>query len=429
MASTQQPSTDSRLPSKTTVGGSSSSSSPSSYTPSTTPSFSALYQVVLKSTSKSSLIGSEKPAAANVGDDDSTTDIDLSPCPKYAPLANADEPVAYEITRVLEQPPSDAVDWEKYLDVALFVGLVAIGYQLTSISAGWNWLGVFGGLLFNAGFTPFVLSLWALLTGTSMFRRENTIKTVISGAIFSIGYSLQALEEADRLALWELMKVIGPALFEIGALFFVTKFFFLGEDDEKRIERLERELEEARRSPGMGMALSYFYNFVLPTAANIRSEDEKTPVDLEISRGNNVVSTLKTNKLFIFVPRDLTGADMKVTLRNLLNDKTIIQGRPQELPEGATHRPMFVYFLSWNVEEKTCDGLFDLPTIISSIYERSKDQQELQVNIKQEILDFQNCLFSLIAGNPVTADKVKIISIPPGALNTVAMAEATKRVI
>jgi len=55
--------------------------------------------------------------------------------------------------------------------------------------------------------------------------------------------------------------------------------------------------------------------------------------------------------------------------------------------------------------------------------------QELEVNVKQEILDFQNCLFSLIAGNPVTAEKVKIISIPPGALNTVAMTEATKRVV
>jgi len=66
---------------------------------------------------------------------------------------------------------------------------------------------------------------------------------------------------------------------------------------------------------------------------------------------------------------------MKATLRNLLNDKIIIQGTPQELPEGATHRPMFVNFLSWNIEEKSCDGLFDLPTIISSIYERAKDHK------------------------------------------------------
>jgi hypothetical protein len=34
----------------------------------------------------------------------------------------------------------------------------------------------------------------------------------------------------------------GPALFEIGALFFISKMFFFGEDDERRIERLEREV-------------------------------------------------------------------------------------------------------------------------------------------------------------------------------------------
>ena len=40
------------------------------------------------------------------------------------------------------------------------------------------------------------------------------------------------------------------ALFEIGALFFITKMFFLGEDDEKTIKDLMTELDEARASPG-----------------------------------------------------------------------------------------------------------------------------------------------------------------------------------
>jgi hypothetical protein len=29
------------------------------------------------------------------------------------------------------------------------------------------------------------------------------------------------------------------------------------------------QLEQAKRSPGMGLALSYFYNFILPTASNM----------------------------------------------------------------------------------------------------------------------------------------------------------------
>ncbi len=34
----------------------------------------------------------------------------------------------------------------------------------------------------------------------------------------------------------------------------------------------------------MGMALSYFYNFIVPTTANI-SDDGPTAIDMEIKRG------------------------------------------------------------------------------------------------------------------------------------------------
>jgi len=189
---------------------------------------------------------------------------------------------------------------------------------------------------------------------------------------------------------------------------------------EKRIERLESELEEAKRSPGMGMALSYYYNFIIPTAANIR-KDEPTPVDIEISRGNNVNSMMKSNHILVYLPRDLDGADLKALIRNMLNDKKIIQGRPVEKAGGATHRPMFVYFLDWNTESKTCDGMFDIPTIISSCWDRAKDQKELEVNIRQELIDFQNNLYSLIKKNPVTADCVKIVSVPINGLEINSM--------
>lgn len=39
-------------------------------------------------------------------------------------------------------------------------------------------------------------------------------------------------------------------MFEIGAMFFISKMFFLGEDDEKTIKDLMTELDEARGSPG-----------------------------------------------------------------------------------------------------------------------------------------------------------------------------------
>jgi hypothetical protein len=73
---------------------------------------------------------------------------------------------------------------------------------------------------------------------------------------------------------------------------------------------------------------------------------------------------------------------------------------------------MFVYFMQWDTDRKTCNYLFDVPTIVSSIWNRAQDQKVLQVNIEQELLDFQNHLIYLISNNPVTAAKVRIISTP-----------------
>jgi len=207
----------------------------------------------------------------------------------------------------------------------------------------------------------------------------------------------------------------GFAIFEIGVLFFVSKFFFLQEDEELQIERLESQLEEALRSPGTGMALSYFYNFILPTCANLSSKEENhgvTMIDMEIARGQFDTFSLTNSSLLVFIPRDLEGSDMKAFLRNITMDKKVIQGKPKEKPGKGTHRPMFVYFLEWNEKEKTCNGLFDIPTIISSCYDRKLEEKELESSIPQEILDFQNRLIELISKNPLTKNKVKLISVP-----------------
>lgn len=39
---------------------------------------------------------------------------------------------------------------------------------------------------------------------------------------------------------------------------------------------------------------------------------------------------------------------MKAFIRNITNDKKIMQGKPKERPDNSTHRPMFVYFMNWN---------------------------------------------------------------------------------
>jgi len=217
--------------------------------------------------------------------------------------------------------------------------------------------------------------------------------------------------------------VFGTSIFEMGALFFIQKFFFVAEGDEVRIERLENELKEAKRAPGMGMALSYFYNFIIPTAVNLRNEEEEecTPIDMEIKRGEMAEYSLKKSHLLVFVPRNLDGSDMKVFLRNISQDRQVLQGKPKEKPGKATHRPMFVYFLEWNQDTKTCNGLFDIPTIISSIWDRAQDEikhhpnekEELILEMEKEIMDFQNKLHQLVAKNEVTRRCVRILSMPP----------------
>ena len=90
---------------------------------------------------------------------------------------------------------------------------------------------------------------------------------------------------------------------------------------------------------------------------------------------------------------------------------------------------MFVYFMQWDTNSKTCNYLFDIPTIISSIWNRAQDQKVLKVNIEQEILDFQNHLISLVSENPLTAGKVRIISVPVFPLEMPTLKEAATTLV
>jgi hypothetical protein len=90
-----------------------------------------------------------------------------------------------------------------------------------------------GPVLFNAGLTPVIFSAWAICTGLGVKNRENAIKGFTGALSLLLGLYLRRAEN-----LRDVVMVLGPALFEIGALFFISKMFFLGEDDEKTIADL-----------------------------------------------------------------------------------------------------------------------------------------------------------------------------------------------
>jgi hypothetical protein len=81
-------------------------------------------------------------------------------------------------------PPERGIQIRKYLDVFLFLVLLVGGFLMNFFTQvrkrfavliwqpnDYNGYRLMGGLLFNGGITPLIVSCWAVATGTSMFRQ------------------------------------------------------------------------------------------------------------------------------------------------------------------------------------------------------------------------------------------------------------------
>ena len=295
-------------------------------------------------------------------------------------------------------PPPPSLRW--LLDVALFLALLCAG---TLWLAGRGELSgaVFGELLANAGLTPLLLALWSLAQGAPAFRRQHAAKAGSGLLVLLAG--LRLLGAAGPL---DAGAVLAPALTELGVVFFISKLFFMSEDAELQVERLEQQLAAAKRSPGVGLALSYYFNFVAPTAAGLAARVIGTPLEMA---GNNHAATRlgRGSKLFVLVPRDLEG-DVKSELRAL----GCAQGRAKMGKEGP-HRPMFLFFLDGDCDSDEVGFAFDIPTVLHSCWMRARAEGKTD-SVPREILDFQNELYRLVSTDPATRDKVEIVSIPAG---------------
>eukprot|EP00040_Diaphanoeca_grandis_P019249 m.101526 g.101526 ORF g.101526 m.101526 type:complete len:457 (-) comp27333_c0_seq7:111-1481(-) len=356
------------------------------------------------------------------------------------PTSEAFENAVFDVSKPILQLPDDSIDYRTVAQPAFFVLLLAIGATLTfSFDGGVESKVHFSELLVLAGLTPAVLYFWSFCVGYGLRRSQDFLRVVFSVTLMAIGFSI-----------WQgtdLQVMIWHGIFEIGALFFIEKFFFLAADDEKIIKDLKARLDAALRSPGTGMAMSYYYNFVLPTASCMK-EDAIT-IDMEKSRGVFEDYRLHQKTMYVFVPRTLDGTDMKKELSNGTRSGALKMGKPKVPKDGEPHRPMFMYFLAANDESFVCNGMCDFPTIISSCWDREQamklsalPQDELpprslyqritnpigrpehlsighraqfgrfESTIPREIEDFENELLRLINSDDATKDVVRIVSIP-----------------
>ena len=133
-----------------------------------------------------------------------------------------------------------------------------------------------------------------------------------------------------------------------------------------------------------------------------------------------------------------------------------MNGKVEAPQRGDGHRPMFAYLFTSDTAAGTCSGLFDVPTIVSSIWDRASrapaDDSDggdgradarmpmprrvartvsnmwsppppppPRLDVRTELLLFQNFLVKLVQEHPDTRDCVAILSIPSLPLDFAAM--------
>lgn len=265
----------------------------------------------------------------------------LSVQPEYVDAAGPDEVFRVRGKLKSAPPPEPRCTWRTPTNTALLVLTMGVGGAFLTVGkieespdtpVGSTLLEVIGGLLFNAGQTPFFLAIIAIITGFGPRRKGDALRAGIALLIFCIGVLVLYLALRDEDGdvsdedLMEVRESFFNNLFEAGAIYFVAKLFFLTEDPEKKLKRLLQMLREALTSPGNGLAASYFYNFVQPVVKEMAaSRGAPHPiVNLEGTRGDYRLTGPSVRNhpptLHIIVPRDLPAGDEARNIRAMLAD-------------------------------------------------------------------------------------------------------------
>lgn len=200
------------------------------------------------------------------------------------------------------------------------------------------------------------------------------------------------------------------------------------EDQKKTINNLKAQIEQLRHSAAYGLAVSYYFNFLLPVCTQMRLQSDNGGVSqFEVNSEGTMKGQqvwVKSN-LFVLIPSDLKRySNIKVVLTHCVESNIAVTGRVQQR-EGAErlHRVM-TQFLYLSNEQLVA---IDMPTVLSSIREladatadkllTTEDDEErnniVRVNIASEIQQFIDHLQFLIKTDPRCAQLVKLLITPP----------------
>jgi hypothetical protein len=85
------------------------------------------------------------------------------------------------------------------------------------------------------------------------------------------------------------MAQIGMPLIEAGVIYLIFRLLFLHQGDEVEIEALEKENATLRQSASIGIAETYFWNFIHPVASSIKAydDDNEEPECVSVEKDEN----------------------------------------------------------------------------------------------------------------------------------------------
>ncbi|EOD11763.1 hypothetical protein EMIHUDRAFT_120249 [Emiliania huxleyi CCMP1516] len=195
--------------------------------------------------------------------------------------------------------------------------------------------GSIGLMLFDAALLPFVLATWAALLGLGTRRAKDVTRAAIALVLLLLALLFRSdTKPVTRGELFELA-------FIVGTVHFVNNLLMLEDDPEADVAALVRKYRRALSLAGTGIAMGYFFNFVLPIVRAIDGGRKRlpgsaaaTPLPIMLDGKNEALRG--SCALNILIPRDLPDVHLRDAIRKLASPSGTIIGDQSFRPMPVT---------------------------------------------------------------------------------------------